>query len=62
MLRQKSHSVLTIPCLNTHPKVISDYRPGPENQINLEFLKIIWLFKIILIYLHCDKDLMNINN
>ena len=35
---------------------------GLISKINLEFFKIIWLFRIILIYLHCEKDLMNIDN
>ena len=35
---------------------------GLMSKINLEFFKIIWLFRIILIYLHCEKDLMNIDN
>ena len=30
---------------------------GLISKINLEFFKIIWLFRIILIYLHCEKDI-----
>ena len=30
---------------------------GLISKINLEFFKIIWLFRIILIYLHREKDI-----